>query len=230
MPSHSNKTAFMQQKRRPKAASALFHAYFAVRVKSFFGWTSGSKSKTPCDYAAVYKSGSVSLARSCMIHFIPSMLHLVSMVWPWILRRFYRPEQLQAWVAIEVSASGERIQYNYSAQTGSCYLTISNMSPFDYTLDRIQAHVVFGGTSFSCANLIPQLLKRGERKEVYIHGHSPVTYEAAQFAKGAGRGNGVRIEIVAYFESSIWPFVVNKSIEDLKGFALSAPANTTAPA
>jgi hypothetical protein len=96
-----------------------------------------------------------------MIHTIPiisDMLRITSRVFPLLLRNHYTSERLGALIKLDVSASGDGVTYYYPTQEATCWLVATNLSPFDFSIDRIEVDVVLDAGSFSCIGIIPEIL------------------------------------------------------------------------
>jgi hypothetical protein len=156
-----------------------------------------------------------------MIHTIPiisNMLRIISKVFPMLLRHHYTSERLNALIKLDISASGDGVTFNYGAQSANCWFVATNLSPFDFSIDRIVVDVGLDAGAFSCTRIMPENLKEAENCKIYVESRRPMTIEAAKFAKD--RSTRARVTIRAYITSSIRPFIIEKSIEDLKNFQL----------
>ena len=151
-----------------------------------------------------------------MIHPIPimfDMLKFISKVCPPLLRWHYTSKRLDQFIKMDVSSSGERVNYNFSSQEGSCWLTATNLSPFDFTIDRMEVEIIIdGGACFTCQKLMPEVLKATGNQQMFVKGTSPMLAEVAQRAK---EGKRARIEIQAFVISSIRTFTIRRSISDV---------------
>jgi hypothetical protein len=144
--------------------------------------------------------------------FTSPIMKLVSKVWPQLLRRHFTKDRLEKFIEVDVSSSGERIQYYYQSQEGHCYLNFTNLSPFDFVIDRVVIVVSADGCSFTCVNLMPVELRAAAKVEVFARSMSPMLIAAAQQGKAGQRG---RIEVEAYVTSAIWPFTIRKHMSDV---------------
>jgi hypothetical protein len=156
-----------------------------------------------------------------MIHTIPvisNMLKITSKVFPILLRRHYTNERLKALIKFDISASGDGVTFNYGTQSANCWLVATNLSPFDFSIDRIVVDVGLDAGAFSCTRIMPENLKGAEIRKIYVESRCPMTNEAAKFAKD--RSTRARVTIRAYITSSIRPFVIEKNIEELKNFQI----------
>ena len=144
--------------------------------------------------------------------FTSPMLKLLSKVCPILLRRHFTAAKLEKLIEFDISSSGERVTYNFSSQEAHCNFSATNLSPFDFVIDRIAVVVTTDGASFDCLNFMPVELKSSARVEVYAHGKSPMLPDAAAAAKKSQRA---RVEICAYVNSRIHPFIIRKSLPDV---------------
>jgi hypothetical protein len=158
-----------------------------------------------------------------MIHSIPivfDMLRIISKICPWLLRGYYTREKLDALIKLDVSSSGERISYYFTGQESMCYLTATNLSPFDFIIDRMVISVVVeGGAHFTCVKVLPDILKATGTQTIFARGHSPMLPDVAQRAKDSKRAS---IEIDAYIVSSIHSFLIKRQLSDVTGVKISS--------
>ena len=148
------------------------------------------------------------------------MIRIASIVCPVLLRKHYTSERLDRLIKLDVSASGDGATYNYHNQEATCWLAATNLSPFDFTIDRIEIDVVLDAGSFSCISIIPQILKAASDQRIYVHSRCPMTLEVAKFAKE--KSTRATVNVQAYITSSIRPFVIARHINDLKNFQINA--------
>ncbi|MGD0351267.1 MAG: hypothetical protein ABSB84_13280 [Verrucomicrobiota bacterium] len=136
-----------------------------------------------------------------------------------LLRRYYTEGRLNQFLFLDIPSSGIGLQYISYSQEGSCWLNVCNLSPFDFTMDRILIEAVIdGGASFSCTNLMPIgpcVLKGQTINKIYVQGKSPMQPEMVKSAKG---GKRARVNITAYIVTSIRSFNISRQIGDLKNF------------
>ena len=119
-----------------------------------------------------------------------------------------------------VSASGEPINYNYHSQDAYCYIEAYNLSPFDFTIDRIKVNVVLDtGGSFSCTNTSPYLVKGASHEKIFIRSQSPMTADSAQRAK---ENKQASVSIDAYILTSIRSFQTGRHIDQVKNVRVMA--------
>lgn len=158
-----------------------------------------------------------------MMHSIPiifDMLRMISKICPWLLRRYYTSERLDALIKLDISSSGERISYWFNNQEGSCYLTATNLSPFGFTIDRVEVTVTMdGGGTFLCTKIMPEVLKATNTGSIHVRSSSPMLADIAQRSKDSKRAN---IQIQAYIVSSIRSFTIRRHISDVTGVRVVA--------
>jgi hypothetical protein len=139
-----------------------------------------------------------------------------------LLRQRYTEERLKQLLFLDIPSSNIGLQYNSYSQEASCWLNVCNLSPFDFTIERILIEAVIdGGASFSCSNLMPIgpcVLKGQTIKKIYVQGKSPMQPEVANRAKDAKRA---RVNVTAYIVTSIRSFNVSWQIGDLKNFEVN---------
>lgn len=158
-----------------------------------------------------------------MIHTIPiisNMLRITSKLFPLLLRRYYTSDRLAELIKLDVSASGEGVVFYHADQKATCWLVATNLSPFDFSIDRIEVEIGLDAGSFTCTKIIPEILKGAESRKLYVHSRCPMTIEAARFAKE--KSTRARVEVRAYVISSIRPFIIGRQIEDLRNFQIYA--------
>lgn len=158
-----------------------------------------------------------------MIHTFPiisGMLRITSKVFPLLLRKYYTSTRLDQLIKLDVSASGDGVTYYHPRQEAICWLGVTNLSPFDFSIDRIKMDVDFDAGSFSCTGIIPEMLKGSESRRICVRSRSPMTIEAARFAKE--KSTHARVSVQAYIVSSIRSFTVTRYIDDVKNFQINA--------
>jgi hypothetical protein len=144
---------------------------------------------------------------------IPTVLKYAGKYAALSLRLFYDAKKLDSFLIFDVSASGDMINYQYVSQDCTCWIVVSNFSPFDYTIDRIKIEVAVEGGSFSCTNTTPYLVEGNSRKQIYVKGSSPMTKEVWEMAKNSKRG---WVNIEARINTSIHSFNLTRQITDVK--------------
>jgi len=151
---------------------------------------------------------------------IPEILKWTSKVCGWSLRLFYPAEKLQRYLLFDILANGDRLRYNFHAQEGTCILTATNLSPFDFIVDRIKVNVVTdkGGT-FSCTHEMPHVVKGSSQDTIFMLSKSPMTEQVAKLAKNSERGT---VTIEAHIVSNIRSFNARKHIEDVRNIRVLA--------
>jgi hypothetical protein len=149
----------------------------------------------------------------------PTVLKYASKVWAFPLRLYYTKERLTSYLHLDVSASGENINYIYHSQEAYCYLEAYNLSPFDFTIDRIKIYVVLDmGVSFSFTNLAPYLIKGASHQRIFIRNQSPMTTESAQRLK---ESKIARVSIDAYVITSICSFQFGRDINQINNIRVT---------
>lgn len=126
---------------------------------------------------------------------IPTVLKYVSQFASFPLRWFYTEQKLDEFIKLDISASGGGIEYYFPSQEGSCWLKAYNLSPFDFTFDRMQVDVSIDGASFICTSTMPILIKGMSEKQIYVRSKSPMTPDAARSAKESKQG---RVDVYLY--------------------------------
>jgi hypothetical protein len=150
----------------------------------------------------------------------PTFLKYASKVWALPLRFYYTKERLDPYLKFDVSASGEPINYNYHSQDAYCYIEVYNLSPFNYTIDRIKVDVgLDAGGSFSCTNTTPYLIKGASHERIYIRSPCPMTADSAQRSK---ENIHARITIDAYILTSFCSFRIGRYIDQVKNVRVIA--------
>jgi hypothetical protein len=154
---------------------------------------------------------------------IPTILKYISKSWAWPLRFYYTSARLEKFLYLDISASGDPINYNYHSQDASCYLKVYNLSPFDFTIDRIRIEVFVDGIgSFSCMNITPYSINGMSYQQIYVHSSCSMTSESAQRAKEKNENRRARVNIEAQIITSIRSFPIWRNIEQLKNVYISA--------
>jgi hypothetical protein len=107
----------------------------------------------------------------------------------------------------------------YPSQVATCWLDAYNLSPFDFTIDRIKVDVVLDtGGYFSCTNTTPYSVKGASHQRIYITSQCPMTQETAQRSKESKQA---RIDIDAHIITSIRSFRLGRHIDQVKNFCVA---------
>jgi hypothetical protein len=151
---------------------------------------------------------------------IPTVMKWTDKLCPFFLKWYYTEKRLEPLLLFDVLGCGDAISYNFHSQEGTCYLAATNLSPFAFTVDRIQVDVVLDtGGSFKCSNQFPQQVKGNRREMIYLRSNSSMTPEVAQFAKNAKRA---RVEVLAHIVTNIRSFQIRRYIEDIHNVHVNA--------
>jgi hypothetical protein len=151
---------------------------------------------------------------------IPTILKYLSNISSFPLRWYYTDAMLDQFLKIDISACGGPINYIFSSQEGSCWLNVYNLSPFDYTIDRIKVEVCLNGEgSFSCEQTMPILIKGMSDHRIHIHGKSPMTPEAATASKASKEAWA---SINAYVITSIRKFEIRRQLTYITNVRVNA--------
>jgi hypothetical protein len=145
---------------------------------------------------------------------VPTLLKYISKVCSWPLRFYYTSGRLDPYLMLDVPSSGDPADYYYPSQEATCYLNAYNLSPFDFTIDRIKVEVVLdSGVVFSCTNTIPFLIKGASHQRIFMRSQCPMTPESAQHSKTSKQA---RVNIDAHIITSIRSFRIGRHIEQIK--------------
>ncbi|MDR3457495.1 MAG: hypothetical protein P4N60_08620 [Verrucomicrobiae bacterium] len=149
-----------------------------------------------------------------LINNIPTILKYTSKTCALPLRFYYTKQKLDSYLIFDFSASGEPINYQHCTQDANCCLDIYNLSPFDYTIDRIKVEVqVDGGASFSCTNTSPYLIAGTSHQKIYVKSQCPMTADSARLSKDSKKA---WVNIEAYIITSIHQFTLRRTMNDIK--------------
>jgi len=150
---------------------------------------------------------------------VPTVLNYTSKICSPLLRLFYSSTKLDAFLLIDITPTGNPVNYYFHSQEGTCDLMVTNLSPFDFTVDRIKVNVVLdSGGAFSCTHHMPQVVKGGSRASIFMRSGSPMTAEVLVHAKNCKRA---RADIEAYIVTKIRSFPIRRHIEDLGNIRVS---------
>jgi hypothetical protein len=150
---------------------------------------------------------------------IPTVLKWTSKICSPLLRFYYTSQKLDPFLLLDIPSTGDAVSYYFSSQEARCYLTATNLSPFDFTVDRINLEVVIDGGSFSCASTMPFLIKGSSRGQIFAQSKSPMTSDIWNFAKNSKQAS---VNIDAYIVTSIRSFQIRRYITDLKNIRVIA--------
>lgn len=144
---------------------------------------------------------------------IPTILRYGSKIWAWPLHFYYTAARLEPFLIFDVPASGDPIDFHYHTQEAICYLNVYNLSPFEFTIDRIKVDAVIdSGANFSCTNLAPFVIQGSSHQRIFMRSQSSMTKESAERAKG---GRKSRISIEAHIITPMCKFKVLRYIDQL---------------
>ncbi len=145
---------------------------------------------------------------------VPTILKYASKLWALPLRFYYTPARLEPYLIFDVPASGDPIDYYYHSQEATCYLNVYNLSPFEFTIDRIKIDAVIdAGANFSCTNLAPYVILGSSHQRIFMRSQSSMTKEAAERSKVSKQS---RITIEAHIITPMCKFKIVRYIEQLK--------------
>jgi hypothetical protein len=150
----------------------------------------------------------------------PTILKYISKVWALPLRFYYTKERLDPYLILDVPSSGDPVDYYYTSQEANCGLNAYNLSPFDYTIDRIKVDVVLdGGGCFSCTNTTPYLVQGSSHHRIFVRSKCPMTPDVANRSKESKRAT---VNIEASIITSIRTFTIRRHIDYLKNVRVMA--------
>ena len=145
---------------------------------------------------------------------IPSLLKLGSQICSVPLRFYYTAAKLEKFLLFDIPSNGESLTYQVISQDASCYLSATNLSPFDFTIDRIKVTVVLdGGGNFSCNDHMPHIVKGCSRQSICLRGGFPTNELVAKHAREAKRAN---VTIEAHIITNIRSFQIRQYLNDIK--------------
>lgn len=150
-----------------------------------------------------------------MFHpYLPIIVKALGKVWAWPLRFYYTKERLDSCLFLDVPSFGEPLTYYFRNQDARCFLNVYNVGPLDFEIDRVKVEVCLdGGTTFSCENTSPYLIKAMSHEKIHIVSKSPMTEDAARISKDAKR---VWLNMDAYIIAPVRSFSIRRHIDDFK--------------
>ena len=136
---------------------------------------------------------------------------------PFAARWYYSEAKLNSLLFIDISSSGEGINYYYAGQEARCWLQLTNMSPFDFTIERLQVSATTDGGDFVCSLVLPEIVEGGTRKRIFVTGKSPVTLQNMEMMK---KSTKARVEITAFIASAVRTFPVRCLINEMRNIQI----------
>lgn len=136
---------------------------------------------------------------------------------PVLLKWYYTEKKLDSLVLMDISASGQGVSYYFASQDCQCWLMVTNLSPFDLTLERLRVTISVDGGSFTCELTVPEQIKGGSQKRVFVKGKSPVPEMAGPLMKAARKAY---VEIESYAATPVRKFPLRRSITDMRNLEI----------
>lgn len=142
-------------------------------------------------------------------HFVGGVGRLL----PWALRWYYTVSKLNSLLIVEISSCGEGASYNYASQEAQCWITVTNLSPFDFTVETLRVTISLNGGTFVCATPVPEAIAAGSRARLIAKDKCPVLEADISLMK---KNRSAHIEFELYLKSKIRSFSERRHIADMR--------------
>ena len=136
---------------------------------------------------------------------------------PTIAGWFYTEKKLDALIDIQTLVSGDCFTGYNSSHRASCYLSITNLTPFHLTIDRIEIKAIFNGGSAILHQIIPHQIGQAGKISIYTEDVFSISPEGLEIAKKTER---IRLEVIAYVTSRARNLIVRRTIDYIKNFSV----------
>lgn len=148
---------------------------------------------------------------------ISHLIGWVGKVAPFTVRFYYTEQKLSSLLLLDIPSRGEGACYSFSTQEGRCWILVTNLSPFDFTVERMRVSVTVDGGSFVCSLVLPKQIKAGSRETVLVKDKCPVPEAAISLMKNS---KGARIEIEFVAASKIRSISELRHISDMRNLEI----------
>ncbi|MBE2212687.1 MAG: hypothetical protein IAE82_02370 [Opitutaceae bacterium] len=153
-----------------------------------------------------------------IITIAPTMQRLVSAAFPALLRGFYSEAKLNECLRIEVPSSGEGLTYNTHTLELRCHLAVTNLTPFQVIIDRLEVEASLDGGTLGCVHVMPTTIKSGERYLLLVRGRSYMPPSAIEYAKANAKH--LNLGVSAFVVTNVRRFTTTRRMDYVKNFAL----------
>lgn len=131
---------------------------------------------------------------------------------------FYSEHELDSLLDIKPMSTGECVSAYHYSYNASCYLAFTNLSPFEFIVDRLEVSIQVDGVSIRLKRIIPEKLPPFGRKNIYCEGLFICTPEGLALAKKTG---SARIEVRGYVTSCAKNFTFIRYLEQVQNFKIN---------
>lgn len=140
---------------------------------------------------------------------------------PWTLRRFYSVSKCVSLIDINVPSQGDGFSYQYFTQQAGCWFQITNRSPFDITVDRVDVDAKLSGYGAQLLQLIPIRIEAGAKQSLYVKGIllAPPVEKIREIEKRPQ----VMLNLRVYVRCRVREFVHASYINDLRNITICSP-------
>jgi hypothetical protein len=148
-------------------------------------------------------------------------LNVLGKVVPWALRGYYTVGKYSSLIDIDISSQGDGFTYQHYNQEATCWFQITNRSPFDITVDRLEAGINLNGYGSTAYQLIPISIPAASKARIYARGIllAP-SLENVQAIKKAPQ---VSINLRIFIRSRVRDFVFSSHLSDLRNVSINCP-------
>lgn len=146
------------------------------------------------------------------------IVRAIGMTVPVLIRWRYPVSRFERLIDIAVPSEGDGFRYDAYSQEASCWIEITNRSPFDIVADRISMRIVLANTSGSIAALMPHTIPSVSREKSRVFG--AFFRPEVKHLVSASRDPKPFIEAEIVFTSKVRSFVLRKYFEQLRNISI----------
>jgi hypothetical protein len=141
-----------------------------------------------------------------------------SAILPTVTGWFYTEKRINSQIDIQAQASGECFTAYAHARKASCYLSVTNLTPFPLVIDRMEIKAMFEGGSAILHQIIPHKLGTPGKIQIYTDGVFDISPEGLELAKRSEKSGKLRLDVRCYITSKTRSLVINRHIDQISNF------------
>lgn len=139
---------------------------------------------------------------------INTLVRLLVNIAPFILRLFYKQEQLANKVKIAISSEGEGVYIQAGhLPSARVWIGITNLTPFTIEVDRIVSKLTYGHQIAKLTSLDRRIIKSTEEETFLLE--ESLNESQVEALKDKSNTDEARLEIYAFFISKVRNFAIN---------------------
>jgi hypothetical protein len=138
----------------------------------------------------------------------------VSMDW---LKRFYSEERIKGEIDIRTKATDACMTCSYYSQEAMCWLEVTNRSPFEIKLEKLQVKFLGNGLNIGIEKFSPEIIPPASNMEIFLQGSISIlekNYKLIQ--ESISKNSYPRIQIEAYIICGKKEFLWKKTHNNIR--------------